>query len=79
MAPETPRPIVLDVRPTIAAGADPFEEIMAAAENAIAGQDLVIVNSFEPFPLYDRLAALGFDHRTERLPDGDWRVTFRRD
>ncbi len=78
MTPGTLRPVVLDVRPTIAAGGDPYDEIMAAAGSAGPGQDLVIVNSFEPFPLYERLAALGFTHGSARLPNGDWQVTFRR-
>ncbi|MGZ6341012.1 MAG: DUF2249 domain-containing protein [Candidatus Limnocylindrales bacterium] len=73
-----PEAVVLDVRPTIAAGGDPFDEIMVAAGALSPGQDLVIVNAFEPFPLYDRLGALGFDHAAERFPDGDWKVTFSR-
>ncbi len=71
-------PVVLDVRPTIAAGGDPFEQIMTTAEALIPGQALVVVNSFEPFPLYEKLGARGFEHRVDRLPDGDWRVTFTR-
>ncbi len=73
-----PEPIVLDVRPVIAAGGDPYESIMAAVNAAAPGQAIVVVNGFEPFPLYDQLAARGFDHTTERFPDGDWKVTFRR-
>lgn len=71
-------PVILDVRPTIAAGGDPYDQIMAASESLVPGQDLVVVNGFEPFPLYDRLGERGFEHSVERLPDGDWRVTFRR-
>ncbi len=70
--------IVLDVRPVLAAGGDPYQEIIAAADRALPGQAIVIVNSFEPFPLYTQLGARGFEHVTERLPDGDWKVTFRR-
>ncbi len=73
-----PDPVVIDVRPTIAAGGDPFDQIMTTSESLVPGQDLVIVNSFEPFPLYDRLGERGFDHAVERLPDGDWRVVFSR-
>ncbi len=72
-----PHPVVIDVRPTLAAGGDPYDEIMSASEALLPGQALVVVNSFEPFPLYDRLGARGFEHRIERLPDGDWRVIFR--
>lgn len=74
----TPAPIVIDARPIIAAGGDPFDEIMAAVGALLPGQALVILNSFEPFPLYDRLGALGFEREVDRFPDGDWKVTFRR-
>lgn len=70
--------IVLDVRPIIARGDDPFEQIMAAASRLPGGSSLVVVNTFEPFPLYEKLGALGFEAQPARLPDGDWRVTFRR-
>ncbi len=73
-----PDPILLDVRPTLAAGEDPFDTIMAAADRLAPGQTLVLVNSFEPFPLYQVLAERGFERSVERFPDGDWRVTFRR-
>ncbi len=73
-----PDPIILDVRPALAAGQDPFDEIMAAADRLGPGQALVIVNSFEPFPLYDVLAGRGFERSVERFADGEWRITFRR-
>lgn len=70
--------VVLDVRPYLQAGQDPFHTIMAAVENLAPGQELVLIAPFEPRPLYKVLAARGFDHRTEENEDGDWRVTFFR-
>ncbi len=78
MTDEPPEAVVLDVRPTLATGGDPYEEIMRTVDRLAPGQDLVILNSFEPFPLYERLGAKGFEHRVERFPDGDWKVTFTR-
>ncbi len=75
---EPREPMLLDVRPVLAAGGDPLDAILAAAESLVPSQELVVVNSFEPFPLYDILESRGFDHRIERFPDGDWKVTFRR-
>lgn len=79
LQPETPsEDTVLDVRPIIARGDDPFEQIMAAAARLPVGGALVVVNTFEPFPLYDKLGALGFEAHPARLPNGDWRVSFWR-
>src|SRR5690606_28617022 len=36
----------------------------------------VVINSFEPKPLYRVLEAEGFAHRAEELENGDWRITF---
>lgn len=69
---------VLDVREDIARGREPFSKIMQAASGLGVGENLVLINSFEPVPLYGVLAKLGFDHRTERGPVGEWRVTFSR-
>ncbi len=73
-----PEPVLLDVRPILAAGGDPYDQILAAADALAPEQRLVIVNSFEPFPLYDVLAGRGFERSVERFPDGEWRITFRR-
>jgi uncharacterized protein (DUF2249 family) len=70
--------IVLDVREDIARGREPFTRIMQAASGLGPGESFVLVNSFEPVPLYRVLGGLGFRHRTERGPDGEWRITFSR-
>ena len=43
--------VVLDVRPILASGRDPFTDIMAAVGGLPAGKRLKILNSFEPVPL----------------------------
>ena len=69
---------VLDVREQIRAGQEPFADIMRAAAELGEDEDLVIVAPFEPVPLYAVLAGKGFDHASELLDGGDYRVVFRR-
>lgn len=73
-----PAATILDVRPDLQAGNDPFQKIMAAVDGLGNGQDLVILVGFEPAPLYSVLGKRGFTHRSERIEGGDWRVTFTR-
>ncbi len=68
----------VDVREDIRRGQEPFDRIMCAAADLGEGEELVIVNVFEPVPLYSVLAQRGFVHETTRTPEGEWRVTFRR-
>lgn len=74
----TNRARTIDVRPIIAAGDEPFGQIMA--EVAALGDDevLVVVAPFDPKPLELKLAAKGFGHRVEPLDSGDFCVTFER-
>ncbi len=69
---------IVDVREDIRRGEEPFDRIMAAVAALADDEDLVIVNLFEPVPLYGVMAQRGFAHETARTPEGDWRVTFRR-
>jgi uncharacterized protein (DUF2249 family) len=69
---------VVDVRDDIRRGEEPFDRIMGAAASLGDGEELVILNLFEPVPLYGVLGQQGFSHETVRTPEGDWRVTFRR-
>jgi hypothetical protein len=70
--------LVVDARPTLAAGAEPFAEIMEAAGRVADGDVLVVYAPFEPVPLEGVLGELGFTHVADRLEGGDWRVTFAR-
>ncbi|HZC05386.1 MAG TPA: DUF2249 domain-containing protein [Ktedonobacterales bacterium] len=69
---------VLDVRPTLAAGDEPFEQIMLAAAATPAGEALVIIAPFEPAPLYGALGAQGFAHETRQMAADEWIVRFTR-
>ncbi len=70
--------VELDVREFHRRGEEPFEAIMEAV-NRLGPEDvLVLVNSFEPLPLYRVMAKKGFDHEAERLAPDHWRITFRR-
>jgi len=42
------------------------------------GNGLCIIQSFEPVPLYSAMADLGFEHRTEKISDSEYRVYFYR-
>lgn len=67
-----------DARPIIAAGEEPFEEIMAVVSGLPDGEDLVVVAPFEPVPLEGVLSSQGYDYQAEDLGGGDWKVAFRR-
>ena len=67
---------VLDVRPELAAGGEPFVRIMEAAVEIPAGGSLVLVAPFEPAPLYGALGSRGFAHATQRIADDEWVVRF---
>lgn len=69
---------VVDARPTLAAGGDPFAEIMTAASRVAEGEVLVVYAPFEPVPLEGVLGEQGFTHVADQRDDGDWRVTFAR-
>jgi uncharacterized protein (DUF2249 family) len=67
---------VLDVRPELAKGGEPFVRIMEAASAIRPGGSLVIIAPFEPVPLYDVLAARGFAHETVKVAADEWAVRF---
>lgn len=67
---------VVDARPTLAAGGEPFAEIMEAAGRVADGEVLVVFAPFEPVPLEGVLGEQGFGHVADQLDGGDWRVTF---
>jgi uncharacterized protein (DUF2249 family) len=74
----TSRVRVVDARPTLAAGGEPFSEIMDAAAQVEGDEVLVVLAPFEPVPLEGVLAEQGFGYVVDQLESGDWRVTFRR-
>jgi uncharacterized protein (DUF2249 family) len=74
----SPRARTVDARPILAAGGEPFDEIMAAVDALDDDEVLVIYAPFEPVPLEGLLSEQGFGYVAEALDGGDWRVTFTR-
>ncbi len=76
MAQQTVGVTTLDVRPMLAAGEEPFDAILAAAQTVGAGKVLELTAPFDPVPLYAVLGRIGFAHATEARPDGAFVVRF---
>ena len=68
----------LDVRSLMAAGGDPFAEIMAVVERLGPAEPLELLAPLDPVPLYAVLGARGYEHESEDLGGGDYRVVFHR-
>jgi uncharacterized protein (DUF2249 family) len=69
---------VVDARPLISEGGEPFEAIMCAVASLGEDEDLVVLAPFEPVPLEGVLSEQGFSYQAEQVGEGDWKVTFRR-
>lgn len=67
---------VLDVRPLIARGEEPFKKIMTTVSSLKATEGLELVTPFLPSPLIERMQSLGYEARAERSGDGSWRSFF---
>jgi len=61
----------LNVRET---DGEPFGDIMAALNELDSGDSLLLVNSFEPEPLYDVIEDRGFTYETANLQPDVWHV-----
>ncbi len=68
---------IVDARPILARGEEPFATIMSAVADLEPDQELVVIAPFEPVPLEGVLSAQGFTWTATALDDGDWRVVFR--
>lgn len=68
----------LDVRPILERGGEPFQAIMAAAQEVEPGKRLVLEVLFEPIPLYKVLGKQGFLAWCERLGERHYRAHFYR-
>lgn len=66
--------MVLDVRPMLAKGQEPFGAIMEARHRLLQGQNLLLIAPFEPRPLYEMLKAKGYSIRVQRVADGEWHI-----
>lgn len=58
--------IHFDVRPVIESAKDPLKQILAKVKELKQDEVLVIINSFEPLPLYSLLEKKGFSHWTQK-------------
>ncbi len=67
--------VLLDVRPSLAQGVDPFHLIMGEISKLGDGQILHLVVGFEPKPLYNVLGSRGYEHFTD-IADGVYNVYF---
>lgn len=52
----------------------PFDEIMAVLEELNSDETLLLINSFEPEPLYDVLEQRGFEYETTNPEPERWHV-----
>lgn len=71
--------LTLDLRPVLAAGSDPLADVVEQAKKVIGGGRMVLLAPFNPLPLRNVLAQMGFSSEAERLGDKHWRVTLVRD
>jgi len=70
---------ILDVRPMMKAGKEPFDAIMGLVGSLGPEEEFELFAPLEPIPLYGVLGAQGFSHETESLGGGDYRIVFRRE
>jgi uncharacterized protein (DUF2249 family) len=56
----------------------PFDDIVAALDELGDEDTLVLVNSFEPEPLYDILDERGFSYEAEQIGPEEWKVYITR-
>lgn len=74
---EQAKVISLDVRPTLARGGDPFNEIMGELMILPKGYALEVINSFEPTPLIKIANTRGYASRVETKDDAVYTYFFK--
>lgn len=57
---------------------EPFENILAALEELSSDESLLLINSFEPEPLYNVLEDRGYEYETANPSPQEWHVEIRR-
>ncbi|WP_396613607.1 DUF2249 domain-containing protein (plasmid) [Haloferax sp. S1W] len=53
---------------------EPFGDIMNAINELDADESVLLINSFEPVPLYNVLDVRGFDYETSQVAADEWHV-----
>lgn len=61
----------LDVRDV---DGEPFGQIMTTLNQLGADETLLLINSFEPVPLYNVLDERGFAYEPEQITEDEWHV-----
>jgi uncharacterized protein (DUF2249 family) len=56
---------------------EPFGDIMAELGDLSSGESLLLINSFEPEPLYGVLTERGYTFETDRIDADEWHVKIR--
>ncbi|WP_458207837.1 DUF2249 domain-containing protein [Haladaptatus sp. NG-SE-30] len=56
----------------------PFDDIMSAVTGLKGEQTLVLINSFEPQPLYSVLEKQGFQCEAEKIDADEWHISVTR-
>lgn len=67
---------LLDVRPILQKGEEPFVAIMQAVGSLADGQGLRLLSTFKPVPLFSVLGKQGFSHEAHEIGNGDWQIDF---
>lgn len=68
---------ILDVRPLISSGKDPFSLIMKEIKDLLEGHTLLIINTFEPVPLINILSGRGYFCKTEKQEENLFKTYFQ--
>jgi len=55
-----------------------FPGLKMQAEKTAVGEGMVIIQSFEPLPLYEVMEGLGFERHTEKVADNEFHAYFYR-
>jgi uncharacterized protein (DUF2249 family) len=67
---------ILDARPLLAEGNEPFTAIRERIDALAPGHGLTILAPFLPAPLIEMLKSEGFESSMEHRADGAWAVNF---
>ncbi len=72
------RTVQLDVRPFHERGEEPFQAIMDAVGSLGPDDAFLLVNSFEPIPLFGVMKRMGFTYSADEVAPDEWRILFTR-
>lgn len=70
--------VTFDVRPIISGGKDPLKFILAKVKELKNDEILLLINSFEPIPLYSVLSNKGYSHKVVK-EDETFKIYFIKD